>query len=299
MEHWCKDCKHDGDNTCKLTGAIHTTGIECPSFGQKENEMNFRVRKTDDDDNTWTVADGAYFTDSENYIDKHGDAVDCCEAYETKKQAEDALALYLHGQPVHEFKIGDKVRVIADEERLRWCKLGKYTGKQGVISGYNDANVDLCYQVVIEGNHNSRNLGSQDLELVEARYIVAVDPAVPGSSHTAIRTFVSGATRDTAQGKLDYVKALSPIVLRRYVQYLDKHRLQPGGSYRDFDNWKKGMDQGVYLSSLGRHFIDVWLLAHGQETSDNHGPVDEESALCAILFNTMGILHEKLAEKMK
>ncbi|KKM02617.1 hypothetical protein LCGC14_1782680, partial [marine sediment metagenome] len=32
-----------------------------------------------------------------------------------------------------------------------------------------------------------------------------------------IRTFSSGATRDTTQGKLDYIKALSPIVLRRYV----------------------------------------------------------------------------------
>jgi hypothetical protein len=116
---------------------------------------------------------------------------------------------------------------------------------------------------------------------------------------TPIRTFNTGATRDTDQGKLDYIKALSPIVLRRYVQYLDKHRLQPDGSYRDFDNWKKGMDQGVYFSSAGRHFMDVWLLTEGYATADNHGPVEIEDALCAQLFNIMGRLHEMLKEQIE
>ena len=114
-----------------------------------------------------------------------------------------------------------------------------------------------------------------------------------------IRTFDSGATRDTTQGKLDYVKALSPIVLRRYVQYLDKHRLQPDGSYRDFDNWKQGIPQDIYHSSGGRHFFDTWLLTEGYTTEDNHGPVDIEDALCAQLFNIQGRLHEILKDKVK
>ncbi len=109
-----------------------------------------------------------------------------------------------------------------------------------------------------------------------------------------IRSFDSGATRDTAEGKLDYVKALSPLVLRRYVQYLDKHRKQSDGSYRDFDNWKRGMNQEVYHSSGGRHFFDTWLLTEGYVPEDNHGPVDLENALCAQLFNLMGRLHEIL-----
>lgn len=113
-----------------------------------------------------------------------------------------------------------------------------------------------------------------------------------------IRTFDTGATRDTTQGKLDYVKALSPIVLRRYVQYLDKHRLQPDGNMRDFDNWKKGIPQETYHSSLGRHFFDAWLLTEGYATEDNHGPVKIEDALCAQLFNIMGRLHEILRAKM-
>ena len=113
-----------------------------------------------------------------------------------------------------------------------------------------------------------------------------------------IRTFDTGATRDTTRGKLDYVRALSPIVLKRYVQYLDKHRLQPDGSYRDFDNWKKGIPQETYHSSGGRHFFDTWLLTEGYPTEDNHGPVELEDAICAQLFNLMGRLHEILRAKM-
>ena len=113
-----------------------------------------------------------------------------------------------------------------------------------------------------------------------------------------IRTFDTGATRDNIEGKLDYMKALSPIVLRRYVQYLDKHRLQPDGSMRDFDNWKKGIPLNTYHSSKGRHFFAAWLLEEGYKVSDNHGPVDEEDALCGELFNTMGRLHELLKSKI-
>lgn len=115
----------------------------------------------------------------------------------------------------------------------------------------------------------------------------------------AIRTFDSGATRDTTQGKLDYVKGLSPIVLRRYLQYLDKHRLQPDGNMRDFNNWKKGIPQETYHSSKGRHFMAAWLIEEGYEVSDNHGPINEEDALCGELFNTMGKLHEILKVRLE
>jgi hypothetical protein len=111
-----------------------------------------------------------------------------------------------------------------------------------------------------------------------------------------MRQFDSGATRDTEEGKLSYVKGLSPIVLKRYLQYMDKHRLQSDGSKRDFDNWKLGIDRPTYLDSLMRHYVDVWLLCQGYSAYDNHGPVDLENALCGVLFNAMGMLHEKLKE---
>lgn len=113
-----------------------------------------------------------------------------------------------------------------------------------------------------------------------------------------IRQFDTGATRDTNQGKLDYTKGLSPLVLRRYLQYLDKHRLQPDGNMRDFDNWKNGIPQKIYHSSKARHFMAAWLLEEGYEVSDNHGPVNEEDALCGELFNAMGKLHEIIKARL-
>lgn len=105
-----------------------------------------------------------------------------------------------------------------------------------------------------------------------------------------IRTFAGGATRDTLSNKPSYVKALSPIVLRRYVEYIGKHRVQADGSLRDWDNWKQGMPQDVYLDGLGRHFLAVWLLLDGFDAFDNHGPVILEDSLCGIIFNAQGIL---------
>ena len=109
-----------------------------------------------------------------------------------------------------------------------------------------------------------------------------------------IRVFETGATRDTDKGKLSYVKALSPLVLRRYVQYIGEHRKQSDGTMRDWDNWKAGIPQDEYLDSLGRHFVDLWLLTEKYSAEDNHGPVNLESVLCAIIFNASGYLHEIL-----
>lgn len=113
-----------------------------------------------------------------------------------------------------------------------------------------------------------------------------------------IRKFDSGATRDTSEGKLDYRKALSPIVLQRYVQYLNAHRKQPDGSMRDFDNWKMGIPIEAYFEGLGRHDMATWLLHDGFPAEDNHGPVSLEDCLCAIIFNSSGWLHEILKEKI-
>ncbi len=112
-----------------------------------------------------------------------------------------------------------------------------------------------------------------------------------------IRKFDTGATRDTVDGKLNYRKALSPVVLQRYVQYLNAHRKQADGSMRDFDNWKKGIPIEAYFEGLGRHDMAVWLLHDEFPAEDNHGPVDIEDTLCAIIFNASGWLHELLKEE--
>lgn len=100
----------------------------------------------------------------------------------------------------------------------------------------------------------------------------------------AVRMFDTGATRGTAQNKLDYEAFLSPVVLRRYAQYLHKHRQQADGTLRSGDNWQRGIPKEVYMKSALRHVMDWWL-AHRREAS-----VDLEEALCATMFNTMGYL---------
>jgi hypothetical protein len=90
------------------------------------------------------------------------------------------------------------------------------------------------------------------------------------------------------------MRALSPAVLRRYVQYLAKHRKQANGNLRAFDNWKNGIPQDTYLDSLLRHTWDAWLTYNGEETSE---PTTLEDLLCAIIFNANGLLFELLAVK--
>lgn len=110
-----------------------------------------------------------------------------------------------------------------------------------------------------------------------------------------VRTFETGATRDTDQGKPDYRGFLSPEVLRRFGQYMSKHRVQTDGSLRDSDNWKKGIPQKAYLSSLLRHVVDLWYDLENPKQQGAPGVAEEiEELLCAVLFNTQGLLHERL-----
>jgi hypothetical protein len=102
-----------------------------------------------------------------------------------------------------------------------------------------------------------------------------------------MRVFDTGATRDTDVGKLKYEGFLSPAVLRRYSEFMHKHRVQADGALRAPDNWTKGIPLEAYQDSLVRHVMDAWY-----EWRVN-GKVDQE-LLCAIMFNAMGMLHEEL-----
>lgn len=114
-----------------------------------------------------------------------------------------------------------------------------------------------------------------------------------------MRTFDTGATRDSVAGKLSYMKALSPEVIEAYIMYLDKHRKQSDGSMREFDNWKFGIDKWTYLDSLLRHDKAVWKLMLGYAVSDNHGPVTLLDSLMAVIFNATGLAYELLIEEGK
>ncbi len=207
------------------------------------------------------------------------------------------------------FKVGDEVRVVVD------CCFTTIKGLSGTIRHITTSKYP--YKVVVDGSATIWNLAEQDLELV---CVLAENPEYYGQlkseqekpectfvghpdgglevKDTPIRTFDTGATRDTVQGKLSYVRILSPIVLRRYVEYMNFHAKQSDGTMREPDNWKSGFPIETYLDSLGRHLVAVWLLQQDFTETDNHGSVTLEDSLCGIIFNAMGWLHEILKTKL-
>jgi hypothetical protein len=116
-----------------------------------------------------------------------------------------------------------------------------------------------------------------------------------GELPTMMRKFDTGATRDQDDTKHDYEGYLSPTVLRRFAEFMTKHRVQADGQLRDSDNWQKGIPQDAYLKSLLRHVMELWLDHRGEIAEDEKGQVvDVQDALCAIIFNAQGYLHEEL-----
>jgi len=107
-----------------------------------------------------------------------------------------------------------------------------------------------------------------------------------------IRTFKTGATRDTSKGKAEYCKFYCPLVFKRFGEYMVKHQTQADGKMREGDNWQKGIPRDAYMESMMRHVHDLWMEHKGYESRDG-----AEEALCAIMFNAQGYLHETLKEK--
>ncbi len=110
-----------------------------------------------------------------------------------------------------------------------------------------------------------------------------------------IREFKSGATRDTNIGKLEYSRFLSPEVLYYFANYMHENRKQKDGKLREPDNWKKGMDLEVYMSSLSRHYWDIWLHHESYKRYNKPSKLATETledSLCGALFNSMGYLYE-------
>ena len=114
-----------------------------------------------------------------------------------------------------------------------------------------------------------------------------------------MRTFSSGATRDSDNDKLDFEGFLCPLALTRYAEYLHSHRKQADGKIRASDNWQSGIPGDVYVKSLFRHFVDLWTMHRGHVVTDRKDGhvVDSEEALCAVIFNAFGLLHETLIDK--
>ena len=103
---------------------------------------------------------------------------------------------------------------------------------------------------------------------------------------------------DTEEGKIDYEGFLSPLAVRRYSEYMDRHRHQADGKIRSSDNWQKGMPLSSYMKSLWRHFMAAWTCHRGPWVRDNPNTAMEE-ALCGVIFNANGYLHELMKKRQE
>jgi hypothetical protein len=106
------------------------------------------------------------------------------------------------------------------------------------------------------------------------------------------RNFETGAYRDTDVGKHDYEGFFSPLVIERFGAYMESHRTQSDGRRRNSDNWQLGIPKKQYIKSAWRHFVDMWKWHRGIPCKESI-----EEAICALMFNVMGYLHELLKEK--
>jgi hypothetical protein len=126
------------------------------------------------------------------------------------------------------------------------------------------------------------------------------DPTLPTQetnyrmTAAAIRSFSTGATRDTDDNKHDVHGYMSPIVRLRFAEYMTSKRRQPDGSVRSGSNWQNGMPRLEYAKSLERHVLDVALHVDGD---GDRAKEPLEVALCAAIFNAVGLLHEVLRDR--
>lgn len=103
----------------------------------------------------------------------------------------------------------------------------------------------------------------------------------------SIRTFKSGANRNSEEGKRDIEAYLNPRALQIYCDYMYKHQFLEDGTKRPGDNWQKGFGKDVCAKSLMRHVLDFWLFHRGYK-----GRETIVDALCAIIFNSFAYLLE-------
>lgn len=126
-------------------------------------------------------------------------------------------------------------------------------------------------------------------KIAESEEYILGEAYRPREEEPTKRVFSTGASRDTAVGKLDYEGFLSPLVIEAYGTYMNYNRLMKDGSQRASDNWQLGIPKDQYIKSGWRHIIDWWKFHRGHSIKENI-----VWALCGVLFNASGYLHEAL-----
>jgi hypothetical protein len=191
----------------------------------------------------------------------------------------------------------------AKEESLEYPKIDLKVAQAARDVRLNEGTVDM--------KHVSPHAVVTDFEPipgVKAR-VIECNPQVPCnksqhvtcSAHAkpaadaAMRGFTTGATRTNDAGRIDPEAFMSPAVLLRYCEYMNRNRVQADGRVREGDNWQKGIPVTAYRKSIQRHNLELWSLTRDPTYVHPEGKTVED-VLCALLFNIMGMLHEQLKE---
>lgn len=101
------------------------------------------------------------------------------------------------------------------------------------------------------------------------------------------KKFKEGATRESSEEKPDFVDAISWTALNRYVKYMTSKKSKFG-----IGNFKKGLPLERYEGALVRH-LDKYLRNKYENGKDELN----QDHLSAIVFNTLGIMHEEEKKK--
>jgi len=105
-----------------------------------------------------------------------------------------------------------------------------------------------------------------------------------------MRTFNTGAVRDSEDGKPDFIETQSPLADWRFAQYMTGKKKKYGEG-----NFKKGIDKDSYERSLERHWVKYKALQdcqkYGWPVQDWMEPNEDHAS--AIRFNINGIMHEE------
>lgn len=181
-------------------------------------------------------------------------------------------------KPTPRFKVGDRV--------FCFWMAGKIGSGTVTLCANDHPLMDtFYYEVLGDGDRETTYWEETDLSPVP------VKPVDTTEKSASMRVFDTGATRDNDTEKIDFEGFLSPLALEAFAIYMHKNRVQADGTIRDADNWQKGIPKSVYMKSMWRHFFAVWKNYRQNE------PYTED--LCALLFNTQGMLHTLQAEQLE
>lgn len=237
---------------------------------------------------------GEYFMTRDDVGDVRTIEIPSFEVLHDEPSEEPAATTDVVDRP--ELKPGDKVR-LREFAYGTTLKAGASYGSTMIVREVLKATTVDGRQTVFVHPSCGGELSALWFDLVEP-WNPAKAPA-PHGTDPAIRTFETGASRNLDNSKNDYEGFISPLVVEAFGTYMHSHRLQKDGTMRASDNWQKGIPFDVYMKSGWRHFFDWWKLHRGFEAKspeDGHD-IDKVEALCALMFNVQGYMHELLKER--